>query len=160
MTISGDEVGEVPASEMLLSDVRDMFASKKTDRLTSDEIIEALVKMEERPWPEWFRGNPMTKSAMARLLKRFDIRPKLLRIGATVARGYEIEAFADAFGRYLPAQTVTPLQPAETLGSEGSAGVTDSKVVTGEKPSDPSKNAGCNGVTVRPPKVGLEEDTP
>ena len=39
-TISGDDVGEVPASEMLLSDIRDLFESRGVDRLAS--AVEAV----------------------------------------------------------------------------------------------------------------------
>ena len=58
--------------------------------------------MEDRPWPEFKRGQPLSSTQLARLLKPFGIRPKVVRIGAGTPRGYTLQAFLDAFARYLP----------------------------------------------------------
>lgn len=103
LTFSGGTSEERPNSELLLGDIRDLFDSKHTDRLKSEDIIEALVVMEEKPWPEWGRTKrPMTKVAMARQLKRFGIKPKMIRIGDKTVRGYDRKWFEDAFARYIP----------------------------------------------------------
>jgi uncharacterized protein DUF3631 len=44
----------------------------------------------------------LTPGDFARLLRRFEIRPKVLRFGKTTARGYERDWFEDAWRRYLP----------------------------------------------------------
>ena len=44
---------------MLLSDLRDLFASRSIDKLPSVAIRDALAEMETRPWPEWNRGQPL-----------------------------------------------------------------------------------------------------
>jgi hypothetical protein len=74
----------------------------------SKELAESLAAMEGRPWAEW-KGKPLTKNSLARLLAPFCIRPKDLRFGQRNASGYELSAFADAFARYLP-----PEPPSET----------------------------------------------
>ena len=60
--------------------------------------------MEDKPWPEWSKGKPITQNAIARLLKPFHIMPGTTHIGGT-PKGYYLKAFSDAFRRYLPFQT-------------------------------------------------------
>jgi hypothetical protein len=50
------EITEQSAGIVLLEDVRAIFTERAADRLTSVELIEALVGMEHRPWPEWEDG--------------------------------------------------------------------------------------------------------
>lgn len=167
LRISGETSEEGTASELLLADIRDLFDSRG-NRLASEDIIEALVKMEDRPWPEWYHGNPMTKPAMARQLKRFDwtdkggkivpIRPKMIRIGTETVRGYKREWFEDAFTRYLPPQTATPATPPENPGvspdSDRNKPPTMLRSGNGEKPARMGHVA---GVAVQPGGTALTE---
>ena len=43
---------------------------------TGQDLINDLVKLEDRPWAEWRRGKPLTTTGLARLLKPFRIKPK------------------------------------------------------------------------------------
>ena len=85
----------------LLSDIHAAFEAAGTDRLASETLVAALVDIEESPWPEW-HGKPLTKAALARLLKRFEIRPETIRVGETTPRGYLREWFEDVWTRYPP----------------------------------------------------------
>ncbi len=58
--------------------------------------------MEERPWPTWRGGFPMTARDLARLLGPFGIHSKVIRVGDKTPRGYEANDFQDAWTRYLP----------------------------------------------------------
>lgn len=89
------------AAVMLLADLKDMFENRETERLTSAEIVEHLGQMEDRPWPEWSRGKPITARGVARLLARFDVMPQVIRVGSLTARGYLLGDLSDAFSRYL-----------------------------------------------------------
>jgi uncharacterized protein DUF3631 len=111
--VSADDQG-APAAQ-LLADVRDLFGDRGVDRLSSAEIVDALVQREDRPWPEW-HGRPLSKRGLARLLGRFGIGPTQLRIGGDKTRGYDRAAFADAWARYLPAHPVQPVQPSAGAG--------------------------------------------
>lgn len=157
LAISGDNVDDAPASELLLGDIRDLFDSQGK-RLKSEDIIAALVKMEERPWPEWSRGNPLSKTAMARQLKRFGIKPKMVRIGIDTVRGYKREWFEDAFTRYLHPQTATPATPPENPGgspdSDRNKPPTMLRSGNGEKPV---KMGHVAGVAVQPGGTALTE---
>jgi putative DNA primase/helicase len=91
----------------LLADLRELFAGEASDVLFSEEITAALGKMENRPWPEWKAGKPISKVQIARLLSQFKtplgipIRPETVRREAVRAKGYTRDKFTDAFKRYL-----------------------------------------------------------
>ena len=57
--------------------------------------------MEDRPWPEWYRGKPISPRQIAKKLGLFGIKPKVIRIGGDTPRGYQLADFQDAFRRYL-----------------------------------------------------------
>jgi hypothetical protein len=119
---------DVSVPVMLLSDIRDAFEDKKIGRITSVDLVEYLTAIEERPWAEWNRGKPMTASQIARQLKKHGIRPKSIRLGGEVQKGYQREDFAEAWSRYCPLSptpenAVTRLHPSSSLTkSENSSG--------------------------------------
>jgi hypothetical protein len=94
--------------------VRGVFEEHATDKLSSAALVEALADIEEAPWGEW-RGKPITVHGVARLLKRFEIRPRTIRLEDATPKGYHREQFEDIWARYLPTPpirtAITP-QPA------------------------------------------------
>lgn len=94
----------------LLSDIRDLFRQCGRARLSSVEICAALVSMEERPWPEWLDGKPISVRQLAKLLAPLQIRPHQLWSSGENVRGYDLADFNDAFARYLPADPLDPLE--------------------------------------------------
>ncbi len=146
----------------LLSDIRGMFQSQALPKIFSETIVNKLVEMEDRPWPEWKNGKPISKPQLARILGRFDIVVTTVRIGDVTAKGYHLEQFDDAFSRYLdthPAsQTVTPSQPTPVLPCDGFKSATPEIDVTVSKPSQPTPSATCDGVTVSKPLEGDREE--
>jgi len=96
--------GTAEAGALLLKDLRLLFLGQSALRMTSAEMVEALAKMEERPWPEWRNGKPMTAPQLARALAPFGIRPGTIRRGLDTAKGYYREAFEEAWTRYLPGE--------------------------------------------------------
>jgi Protein of unknown function (DUF3631) len=57
-----------------------------------------LNEMEDAPWCE--QGTD--PHALARMLRPFEVKPRLVRVGEAVFRGYVKSDFEDAFDRYLP----------------------------------------------------------
>lgn len=110
------------AGVLLLADMNDLFAGRADGRLSSEEIVGALRAMEDRPWPEWRHGQPITVRQVARLLKPFNIRPVKYRVGTETARGYRLEDCSDAFARYLDRNSGTSLQKAAIDAEQGSGG--------------------------------------
>jgi len=101
---------EDTASTLLLKDIRDIFKAieptidlhiPKQVRISSKELVDKLIALEERPWVEWKRGQPMTQNSLVRMLKDYGIASKQLRIFGEKKRGYELEQFTDTFTRYL-----------------------------------------------------------
>ena len=83
---------------MLLEDIRSVFATKGVDKLPSAELVEALLAMKDRPWPELGRAaKPITQNKLAALLKDFGIRPCNVWAGGTALKGYSLDQFEDAF---------------------------------------------------------------
>lgn len=116
LTLSGvaEESGDGDIGPELLADVYTIFKKRGTETLASSVLVEALIGKADRPWATWRRGNALTQHQLARLLQPFDIRPKSLRIGERVLRGYEREQFIDAWRRYPPVpqdRDTKPLQP-------------------------------------------------
>jgi putative DNA primase/helicase len=86
----------------LLSDIREIFAVTKNDRLPSKELASRLGEMEDRRWPEFRNFQPITQRQIAMLLHDFEIAPKVMRVGSKTPSCYALETFLDAFSRYLP----------------------------------------------------------
>ena len=82
----------------LLSDVRTAFI--EADKMSTEDILTRLHALDDAPWGD-LRGRPLTNLVLSRLLNPYGIKPKLLRIGGDVVRGYVREDFHDAWKRYL-----------------------------------------------------------
>lgn len=111
---------EQSVKAMLLSDIRDCFAAYKNGKIKSEQLVNLLVAMEDRPWGEWGRtGKPISKNSLARTLAEFGIAPNTIRVDASeTAKGYKIEQFADAFDRYLPPNPDLNRNNVTTLAAE------------------------------------------
>ena len=97
----------------LLADIRDCFAHEGSPAVFSEDLVKYLIGLEDRPWAEWGKPpKPISQNQVARLLKRFEIRPRDVRL-QRVAKGYRREHFEDAFARYLPlgSSSATARQP-------------------------------------------------
>lgn len=90
----------------LLKDIQDIIESKRDDRISTSELIEALCRDTEQPWATYNRGNPITPRQVANQLKSFGIQSGTIRIGTTTAKGYLFLHFQDAFSRYLTTESV------------------------------------------------------
>jgi putative DNA primase/helicase len=114
VVLSGCDDADNSPGVLLLADLRDLFTftANQCEKLPTQEILKALHDKEERPWPEWNKGKPITSRQLASLLKPFGIVPKELWREGKKTRGYERSDFMDAFGRYLPS-----LDPVEGVES-------------------------------------------
>jgi len=83
----------------LLSDMRVVLGDD--DGKFTSAILDALCKLDESPWND-IRGKQLTDRGLAVRLRGYGIKPKPVRIGTNVARGYRREDFIEAWRRYLP----------------------------------------------------------
>ncbi|MDP9332392.1 MAG: DUF3631 domain-containing protein [Actinomycetota bacterium] len=80
----------------LLNDLRRVLDERNGDRFASADLVRGLQTLEDGQWDEAFDPR-----SLARLLVPYDVRPKRIRFGDVVVRGYERPYFLDAFSRYL-----------------------------------------------------------
>lgn len=76
--------------------------------LATADLVKALTALPDRPWSTWRGDKPITPFALSKLLKPLSVNPTgPFRVGTELVRGYRLEAFEDAFTRYLPFSVVT-----------------------------------------------------
>lgn len=149
--------------QKLLRDIKAIFDAR--DRISSRELVEELIKVEDHPWSDWRRGKPITQNGLARLLKPFGIFSNTIRIGTERAKGYMLSQFTDAFERYLkseiyprtPIPSVTTLQPAPVKELRGFQSVTQEDDVTVANLRKPAPVKECHDVTVENRIEGVHE---
>lgn len=105
---------------VIIADGLAMIAGQR-DRLSTADLIEKLVALEESPWGD-LRGKPLDSRGLARRLKPFSIKPKVIRIEEATPRGYERADFLDAWSRYLPA--TEPNKPPPPPSGNSATGAT------------------------------------
>ena len=130
-----DEAETAPSIQ-LLADIRGLFRERQVDRLPSGEIVADLAGREDRPWPEWRGGRPITSRQIARLLARFRIRPRVIRTEEGTARGYVLSQFSDVFARYLPSDPQQPQHPRKDAASRGFSTCNGEEPVADSKTGD------------------------
>ncbi len=74
----------------------------KSDRVFTRDLVGALQGCGERPWAELRRGKALTETWLAQQLRPYGVKPRLIRIGEDVARGYLQEDLMETFRRYIP----------------------------------------------------------
>lgn len=152
VALSGDPADS--AGTMLLTDVRATFAELHLDRISSAALCERLAALEDRPWPEWGHSQkPITARQVARLLAPYGVAPTQFRDSAGKQRGYERDAFNEAFSRYLPISSGTTVQPKRGAASSDFRSGTPNFPVPDEKALKRSCGAAC---TVVPDENGVQ----
>jgi hypothetical protein len=130
----------------LLSDIRDIFCEKEAEELPSKELVDALSKIEGRPWPAWDHSGPITPNALARLLAPFDIFPRNLRIGRSVVKGYKRVCFSEEWNRYLTPLTSPISGSPDATALQAAKGVTQIQLT--KRPPEP--DVAAPNATLRP----------
>lgn len=83
----------------VLADLHSIFLKVNVDRIPTAWLLRALQTLEVPAFDGDYRH--VSGADLARLLRAFEIRPKVMRIGSGPARGYERMMFDDAWRRYL-----------------------------------------------------------
>jgi hypothetical protein len=118
---------------LLLAAIKATFEAKGADRLLTVDLLATLVEREGEPWAERWgheveqarkKGTtPLRPAAqLAGMLRPFDIQPVEIRMSAgEKGKGYKLNDFADAFERYVAANTPLDRDTATTVAAEGVA---------------------------------------
>jgi putative DNA primase/helicase len=115
LALSGDDPGVSAVTDgvsvRLLSDIRAIFSEVGGDRITTSELIQKLVAIDdpEAPWAEWNPRGGWDKEIkphhVAKLLRLFGIGPVSVRLPEgskpETAKGYKRKSFEEAFASYL-----------------------------------------------------------
>jgi putative DNA primase/helicase len=108
------------AAIMLLADVAAIMEEERAKpgringNMTARDLIDKLVQLDDRPWAEWRRGQPLTKNGLARLLRPFHLKPKVMREGGEPRRKYIHAAVMEAKARYVDQVEEEPVQEEDT----------------------------------------------
>lgn len=110
--VTESQAGAPTLGVLLLRDLQAAFDGR--DKLATEAVLDALHAMDESPWSS-MHGKPIDSRWLSRQLGKYDIKPKVMRLGAGTLRGYEAADLTDAWSRYLPREipeTVTPVTSA------------------------------------------------
>jgi putative DNA primase/helicase len=105
-----DGVDDQSLGVRLLGDLQNVFQLEEADQLPSEQLLKALLGIEDGPWADYNRGRGLTVNGLAKLLKPFSIKPRTIRVGDKTPKGYRLADLEDAFARYLPSQPQQPQQ--------------------------------------------------
>jgi hypothetical protein len=99
LALTADDDTDTSLGARLLADLRDVFGD--ADALHTETIREALHKISEAPWADYF-GRLVNARDMAKLLKPYGVTSADVKIGGINRKGYRREHLHDAWTRYLP----------------------------------------------------------
>lgn len=106
----------------ILADIKDAFDSQVVSRISTADLLAALIADPDAPWATYNNGRPLSSRQLNRLLEPYGIHSKTVRFGISTPKGFEINQFDDAFARYLPATTMAESpaddQPSIASGSD------------------------------------------
>ena len=90
---------------LLLRDIHEVIKTKGNPvNIASADLLNALKgTIEESQWEEF----DWTQTRIAHELKKYQIRPRTIRVGSNTLRGYRRIDFVDAWRRYAPDLTAT-----------------------------------------------------
>lgn len=97
-----DSDKSVGISNELLADIQEIFESKCVSKISTVDLINALVDDAEKNWATYNRGKPLSPKQLANKLRDYGICSKSIWMGyGKTPKGYERAQFEDAFDRYL-----------------------------------------------------------
>lgn len=113
LELSGASDSAQSSGNELLADIQAVFDAKRCERISTADLIAALVADDEAAWATWNKGRPLAPRQLSRMLKQYGIVSKNIRTGYEQAKGFDRDQFADAFARYLsPApENIRPAVP-------------------------------------------------
>jgi Protein of unknown function (DUF3631) len=110
--VTGSREDTASLGVRLLDDLRTAFGAE--DALSTEQILTKLHVLDESPWGDWY-GKPLDARGLAKLVKPYGIKPKVVRVGEATPRGYHREDLHDAWSRYLPPLSATSATSATPL---------------------------------------------
>ena len=113
-----EDAGEAAHGHVVIETLRTIFGIEPAH--SSQAICSKLNADEELPFAAYSAGTGIKPRDLARLLKPYGIRSRVVRTGTDTAKGYRRDQFADVWARYAPGGGART-DPSEE-GSQGSQG--------------------------------------
>ena len=161
LRLSGAAQEATTQSTELLFDIRSVFDATGDEKISTAELLRALIGKEESPWATCNAGKPMTARNLAKRLGEYSVTSMNVRFGHEVAKGFHRSQFEDAFARYVPQASseslATPLQIPESQGNagvSGCSGILSDAVTDGNLPLHTAE--GCSGTVDGAERGGIE----
>jgi hypothetical protein len=130
ITLSGEASAPDSAGVELLRDIRACFGKLSRGRASSAELVEKLAEDPEGRWAGYNKGKPISQRQLSNLLKPFGIASQGVRLpDGSTPKGYSLDAFKDAFVRYLP-----PFDPQQRNKTRDSTSYCDFSTATPTSP--------------------------
>ena len=95
---SGSAAEDESTGVRLLADLRPFLGGHPRATV---ELLEYLNALEESSWGTWNEGTGMRPQNLARILRRFSVKPRTIRLPSGTLKGYHPSDFKDSFARYL-----------------------------------------------------------
>jgi putative DNA primase/helicase len=155
LKLSGAEKEAVSIPAELLADIQQIFEIKRSDKISTADLITTLCDDDEGAWATYNRGKPITPRQVAHKLAGYGISSKTIRIDYGTAKGFEKSQFFDAFTRYLshPAENAHFAVTTSQTNKHGAFSVTDKENVTATEKQkvtpEPLQTLDCYLVTDR-----------
>jgi Protein of unknown function (DUF3631) len=129
---------DTSAGVRLLADLRAVFDAAGADALYTTSILDALHKLEDAPWADWY-GHPLASKDLSKLLRPFDVRPKDVReAGGANRKGYTRADLHQPWARYVPRHPRHPRHDDEPAAQPGHDPVADHP----QPPATPATTSG------------------
>jgi hypothetical protein len=175
--VGRDEADTLSVGVRLLSNIRAVFEATGRDRLPTIDLLRGLVDLEEGPWARWWSAEvvradkddvPPRKAGadLSRHLHPFrkpdgkPIGPHVVKMpDGSTSRGYLLEDFADAFGRYVSTPSdaevthethVTPLASTVTSVSSVTSPLEQEEDASATVPTPRPHGASAEALDLRP----------
>ena len=97
--VAESKEGEPSLGVRLLADLRLVFEGAQ--ELPSKTILGRLIELPEAPWGDLY-GKPLDERGLAKRLRAYGVKPKVIRTGTGTPRGYSRVDLEDQWRRYLP----------------------------------------------------------
>lgn len=126
LALSSAKEGSVSTGNELLEDIQGIFESKHVEKISTADLIEALIAEDESAWATYNRGKPITPRQLAKMLAGYGIKSKTVRLGhANTPKGYDKGQFEDVFARYLSAKLPQQCNDSPEANTDKAVGVAD-----------------------------------
>ena len=89
MKLSGSGEKSVSTGNELLADIQDIFESKNITKISTVDLIAALVADDEKSWATYNRGREISARQIATRLAGYGIKSKTIRLKYETAKGFE-----------------------------------------------------------------------